>query len=153
MKIAINNLKELLDDDIPIKDISQKLFQLGHENEIINDVLDIEITPNRGDCMSVLGIARELKNFYPSTLKFNIYEDEIESLDLGFTNKASYECNKISFLLIEVEEIPSRYKKYLEDYFDSLSLNKNNFFADISNYISYELGQPTHCYDYKKNKW
>ena len=150
MKIAINNLKELLDDDIPIKDISQKLFQLGHENEIINDVLDIEITPNRGDCMSVLGIARELKNFYPSTLKFNIYEDEIESLDLGFTNKASYECNKISFLLIEVEKIPSRYKKYLEDYFDSLSLNKNNFFADISNYISYELGQPTHCYDYKK---
>ena len=62
MKIAINNLKELLDDDIPIKDISQKLFQLGHENEIINDVLDIEITPN-SDCMSVLGIARELKNF------------------------------------------------------------------------------------------
>jgi phenylalanyl-tRNA synthetase beta chain len=150
MKIAISNLKELLDDDISIKDISKKLFQLGHENEIINDILDIEITPNRGDCMSVLGIARELKNFYPSSLNFSIYEDEIESLDLGFSNKACSECNKISFLLIEVEKVPSRYKKYLEDYFDSLSVNKNNFFADISNYISYELGQPTHCYDYEK---
>ena len=150
MKIAISDLKELLDDDIPIKDISKKLFQLGHENEIINGVLDIEITPNRGDCMSVLGIVRELKNFYSSSLNFDIYQDEIEPLDLGFSNKASSECNKISFLLIEVEEIPSEYKKYLRDYFDILSVNKNNFFADISNYISYELGQPTHCYDYEK---
>ena len=32
-----------------------------------------------------------------------------------------------------------------------LKLNKNNFFTDISNYISYETGQPTHCYDCAKD--
>ena len=36
------------------------------------------------------------------------------------------------------------------DYFMKLHLNKNNFFTDVSNYLSYETGQPTHCYDASK---
>ena len=39
------------------------------------------------------------------------------------------------------------YKDYLESYFSTFKINKNNFFTDISNYIAYEMGQPTHCYD------
>ena len=39
------------------------------------------------------------------------------------------------------------YKNYLNNYFKELSISKNNFFTDISNYVSYETGQPTHCYD------
>mgnify|MGYP000157643546 CR=1 FL=1 len=31
-----------------------------------------------------------------------------------------------------------------------INLNKNNFFTDVSNYLAYEIGQPTHCYDYHK---
>ena len=42
------------------------------------------------------------------------------------------------------------YHGELKDYFDDLDVNKNNFFTDISNYISYETGQPTHCYDAQK---
>ena len=56
----------------------------------------------------------------------------------------------ISFLKLEIESIPDKYKDYLKDYFIDLNLNKNNFFTDISNYISYENGQPTHCYDADK---
>ena len=37
--------------------------------------------------------------------------------------------------------------RILKNYFSELDNNKNNFFTDISNYISYETGQPTHCYD------
>ena len=51
--------------------------------------------------------------------------------------------------MIEVEEIPSRYKKITSKIILINLLTKITFF-DISNYISYELGQPTHCYDYKK---
>ena len=43
-------------------------------------------------------------------------------------------------------------KDYLERYFVDLGNKKNNFFTDISNYLLYELGQPTHCYDMKKMK-
>ena len=51
------------------------------------------------------------------------------------------------FLTIEIDEVPNVYKDYLESYFSIFKINKNNFFTDISNYIAYEMGQPTHCYD------
>ena len=38
----------------------------------------------------------------------------------------------------------------LLEYFNELENKRNNFFTDISNYISYETGQPTHCYDASK---
>ena len=50
-------------------------------------------------------------------------------------------------MTIEVDEVPIVYKDYLESYFSTFKINKNNFFTDISNYIAYEMGQPTHCYD------
>ena len=56
----------------------------------------------------------------------------------------------ISFLKIDIEGEIKPYKGKLKDYFKDLNINKNNFFTDISNYISYEMGQPTHCYDAKK---
>ena len=55
------------------------------------------------------------------------------------------------FFKIDIEEKNIRpYNGVLRDYFNELDVNKNNFFTDISNYISYEMGQPTHCYDAKK---
>ncbi len=48
---------------------------------------------------------------------------------------------------IEIEGNVNAYKPYLENYFSSLNNNKTNFFTDVSNYISYELGQPTHCFE------
>ena len=56
------------------------------------------------------------------------------------------------FLLeIEIDKEPDVYKEYLEDYFKDLSLSKK-FFTDVSNYLAYEIGQPTHCYDFKSIK-
>ena len=40
-----------------------KLFQLGHEHEIEDQIFDLELTPNRGDCLSLYGILRDLKHF------------------------------------------------------------------------------------------
>ena len=39
---------------------------------------------------------------------------------------------------------------YIEEFFTSTEQTKINFFTDISNYLMYEIGQPTHCYDLKK---
>ena len=52
----------------------------------------------------------------------------------------------ISFLKIDIEgeiNIPNIFRKFFND----LDQKKNNFFTDISNYILYETGQPTHSYD------
>ena len=64
MKIAYSHLVNFFEEQPAIEEVSNNLFQLGHENEIDNDILDIEFTPNRGDCLSLLGLARDLGTFY-----------------------------------------------------------------------------------------
>ncbi len=132
----------------PSKDLlSEKLFQLGHEHEIDGDIFDMELTPNRGDCLSLNGIARDLNIFFGKREAFKVYEGDIDKLCLNFKNLSPESCPKIHFLEIEIEGSANAYKPYLENYFSLLSNNKTNFFTDVSNYISYELGQPTHCFD------
>ncbi len=150
MKIAYNHILKKIESNPDIKEISSKLFQLGHEHEVQDNIFDIEITPNRGDCLSLNGILRDLSIFYEIDKTEYIYQDEIKNLDLNFENNAQFDCPNISFLKIVIDEDIREYTSELENYFIDLNLNKNNFFTDVSNYISYETGQPTHCYDLKK---
>ena len=150
MKISYKHLIENIDEKPTLDDISKKLLQLGHEHEIENNIFDLEITPNRGDCLSLNGILRDLSVFYSINKDQAIFNEEIENLSIRFENLSKEVCSKISFLKIEIEDLPSEYNGCLENYFIELGLNKNNFFTDVSNYISYETGQPTHCYDAQK---
>ena len=148
MKIAYKHLLNFLIEKPSIDEISNKLFQLGHEHEIENSIFDMEFTPNRGDCLSLLGLIRDLNVFYRSNIDIPLYKNELPLLNLNFINKVPDKCPEISFLNIEIKGEISKYKDYLENYFKDLKLNKNNFFTDISNYIAYEMGQPTHSYDF-----
>ena len=150
MKISYSHLVSKILENPSIEMISESLFQLGHEHEIDGDILNMELTPNRGDCLSVNGLLRDLSAFYTVNLYEKIYSEKIDKLQLDFENLAQNICPKISFLKIEIDKIPKKYKQYLSDYFKTLNLNKNNFFTDVSNYLSYETGQPTHCYDASK---
>lgn len=147
MKIVYQDLLNFLSEK-PSKDLlSEKLFQLGHEHDVFDDVFDIEITPNRGDCLSLLGLARDLNPFFSSNTSIDIYEDEMNYLEFNLKNLSKKDCPQISFIEIEIENNISEYKPYLNNFFNTIGGSKINLFTDISNYISYELGQPTHCYE------
>ena len=146
MKIVFQHLLDCLSSKPSIDEVSDRLFQLGHEHEIHNNILEMEFTPNRGDCLSLNGLLRDLSIFYELNSNLPSYGKEIESLPINFVNNAKDACNRISFLKIDIDNILP-YKNELNDYFKDLNLNKNNFFTDVSNYISYETGQPTHCYE------
>ena len=150
MKFAYKHLINYIPSKPSINEISERFFQLGHEHEIEDEIFNMEFTPNRGDCLSVHGLVRDLAPFYEIDLTSDIYEGEINKLNIGFINHAPEACSHISFLKIEIEGEIAPYSRKLKEYFEDLSINKNNFFTDISNYISYERGQPTHCYDAKK---
>ena len=150
MKVAYKHLISCIPSKPSIDEVSERFFQLGHEHEIEDEIFNMELTPNRGDCLSVHGLVRDLAPFYEIDLTSDIYEKEIKKLDIGFVNHAPEACSHISFLKIEIEGEIAAYRGKLKEYFKDLSVNKNNFFTDISNYISYEMGQPTHCYDAKK---
>ena len=146
MKINYQDLINLISDKPSKEDLSQKLFQLGHEHEIHGDIFDMELTPNRGDCLSLIGLARDLAVFFGKSNSIELFNDDIEPLEINFENLSPKDCPKISFLEIEIEDTKVEYKPYLENYLNTIG-NKANLFTDISNYISYELGQPTHCFN------
>ena len=147
MKISYNHLVQYIQENPTIEQISDSLFQLGHEHEIENNIFDMEFTPNRGDCLSINGLLRDLAVFYTIELNQDIYKEKLDELKIDYENQSKNICPKISFLKLEIDQVPESYKNYLENYFSDLSVNKNNFFTDVSNYLSYETGQPTHCYD------
>jgi len=147
MKIAYSHLVQYMPENPTIGQISDSLFQLGHEHEIEGNIFDMEFTPNRGDCLSINGLLRDLAVFYSIDLNQEICNERLNELNIDFENQSEKICPKISFLKLEIDKVPELYKKSLEDYFSDLNLSKNNFFSDVSNYLSYETGQPTHCYD------
>jgi len=148
MKFVYQDLLNFLAEKPSKELLSEKLFQLGHEHEIVGDIFDMELTPNRGDCLSLDGLARDLNIFFGKAEPLKIFEGDIEQNNLNFKNLSPDVCPKISFLEIEIKGSSNTYKPYLENYFSLLGINKTNFFTDVSNYISYELGQPTHCFDF-----
>jgi len=147
MKIAYSHLVQHIEENPNIDQLSVSLFQLGHEHEIDGDIFDMELTPNRGDCLSLNGLLRDLAVFYTVNLNQEIYTEKLDKLLIDFENLSESTCPQISFLKLEIDQVPEIYKDSLDSYFLDLGLNKNNFFTDISNYLSYETGQPTHCYD------
>ncbi len=150
MKILYEHLAERIVERPSIKDISNKLFQLGHEHDLENNIFDIEITPNRGDCLSVDGLLRDLNIFYQTIPRKEIFNGNIEKFNFNFKNDEKDACPYISFLEIEIGDYIESYNESLESYFRDLNNKKINFFTDLSNYLSYETGQPTHCYDSMK---
>ena len=147
MKIAYSHLAQYILENPSINQISDRLFQLGHEHEIYNNIFDMEFTPNRGDCLSINGLLRDLAVFYTVDLNRKMHTEKLDELLIDFENLSENTCTQISFLKLEIDEVPETYKDSLNDYFLDLGINKNNFFTDVSNYLSYETGQPTHCYD------
>jgi len=150
MKIAYSHLVTHIKENPSIEEVSNSLFQLGHEHEVDGNIFDMEFTPNRGDCLSINGLLRDLAVFYSVELSHEIYTDKIDKLSLDFENLSESICPQIAFLKLEIEQVPKVYKDSLDKYFSDFHLNKNNFFTDVSNYLSYETGQPTHCYDAAK---
>lgn len=134
------------------RELSEVLFQLGHENEYSDEIFDLELTPNRGDCLSLQGLARDLNYFFGCKQDLKIFDGEIDHLEIKFKNNEPLLCPNINFLYIEIESSIKDYKSYLRSYFDELDNKRVNFFTDVSNYVSYELGQPSHCYNYESLK-
>ena len=80
MKIAYKHILNFLNEKPSIASLSNILFQLGHEHEINNDIFDFEFTPNRGDCLSLLGISRDLNYFYKQNNNIKILNQKLRIL-------------------------------------------------------------------------
>jgi phenylalanyl-tRNA synthetase beta chain len=112
-------------------------------------ILDVEITPNRGDLLSHFGLAREIAALTGKKLKFMPPEGKFDIERSGVTITATRECPFFSLRKIDNVKVgPS--PQWLRAKIESVGIRSINNIVDISNFVMLELGQPTHAFDADK---
>src|SRR5881398_2521465 len=114
-------------------------------------ILEVEITPNRGDLLSHFGLVREIAALTGKTLKSVPRDAKIDIKRSGITISAARECPFFSARKIDNVKIgPS--PPWLRTKVESVGIRSINNIVDISNFVMLELGQPTHAFDTDKLK-
>jgi len=141
----------------PERDVpgGEELIQLSHDDgfELDDTVLELEITPNRPDCLSVVGIARELSFLVGQPLRTK--KKELSEAGRAVETAAALEVRETGacpryigrvITGITVCESPVWLKRRLL----AVGLRPINAVVDFSNYFMLETGQPLHCFDLDK---
>ncbi|MGB9711945.1 MAG: phenylalanine--tRNA ligase subunit beta [Dissulfurimicrobium sp.] len=160
MRILTSWLKEFVPFDCGVERLGRDLTLTGLEIESIEPfgpddfVIDISITPNRPDCLSVLGIAREISAIYglplifgPSVCLTDGAPGALEtSVSVPVTIEAVDHCARYAACVLEDVRIgpsPDWLKRRLE----ACGIRPVNNVVDATNYVLLELGQPLHAFD------
>ncbi len=140
----IDGLLELPEDAPVGTDIRE---YLGLDNQI----LDISITPNRGDCFSVRGIAREISVINDLPVQTPEIPDNVVASDNGATPAVTVDAKEACprYLLQSIRNIDRSIDtpKWMQDALVQSGLRSHNFLVDVTNYVLMELGQPLHAFD------
>jgi len=160
MKISIDWLKDYVDIDLNAQEVGDILSGLGFPLEEIieleNDsVIDVEITSNRGDCLSYIGVAREIGVVTGKKLK-------VPQVDLEYMENEASEFVSVS---VSVPQLCNRYTaryidgikvgpspEWMKQRLEAVGVRSVNNVVDATNYAMLESGQPPHAFDYDKLK-
>jgi phenylalanyl-tRNA synthetase beta chain len=157
MKVIYSELKKLLPD---LHSDYQKLrddltlighFASGYEEIDGEQIYDLEIRQNRGDCLGYYGVAKDLSVFYNTPL-ITPTQSKLESgskYDLPITVKAQNDVKRVLAIKItnsKVAKSPDWLKKFLKLH----DINSINNIVDLTNYVMLVYGIPCHAFDTKK---
>jgi phenylalanyl-tRNA synthetase beta chain len=115
-------------------------------------VFELDLTPNRPDCLSVIGIAREIAAIQKTPLKYPDYSiadkaDTVHKLT-SVQIDAPDHCPRYAARLVEnVKVAPSPF--WIQDRLLSVGLRPINNIVDITNFVMMETGQPLHAFDFE----
>ncbi|MCA1608632.1 MAG: phenylalanine--tRNA ligase subunit beta, partial [Acidobacteria bacterium] len=162
MNISYNWLKDIIDIGVPAETLAENLTRVGLAVEGVNRmaddaILDIDLTSNRPDCLSHLGIAREVAAItgkhlratmqptgaaveppVPAVLAYDVVKVDDPNLCHRFTAR----------IIKNVKVGPS--PEWLVRRLEAIGERSINNVADITNYVMLELGQPMHAFDLDK---
>ena len=149
-------------DSVIPKEYKDGVLRIIDENTVlgtdIREVLDLddtvvefEITPNRPDCLSIVGMAREIaasfdKKLNPINVK-NLKEIENKSL-LNITIHSD-DCKRYSASIVRDVTIKESARK-VQNYLLNSGIRPVNNIVDLTNFLMLELGQPLHAFDLDK---
>ena len=158
MKVSYNWLKEFVDITIPPRTLAERLTMAGLAVDAVEQhggdaVLEIDLTSNRPDCLSHLGVAREVAALLNTPLK----RDEAT----GRRGDGALKTAALTSVEITAPELCPRYTarlirgvkvgpspEWLVKRLEVMGQRSVNNIADITNYVMLELGQPLHAFDF-----
>jgi len=155
MLIPYSWLKEFVNLRKPAEqiahDLSLTVIGVGGIEKVGSEpVLDLDVTYNRGDLLSIVGVARELSALYESPLKGQPerFQPSSELSPLSVRSEAElsklYTLTKISNLRYKVTPKP------IVSRLELAGMRSVNLWADLTNYVMLEWGQPFHAFDVEK---
>ncbi len=134
-----------LPDDLPLG------VPLSKALDIEDTIVEVSITPNRGDCLSMLGIAREVSAICGTPLRYP--DSSVQEKGPRIENLASVTiddpvgCPRYAARVVEGITIgPS--PRWLKESLEAVGLRSINNIVDVTNYILMEMGQPLHAFDF-----
>src|SRR5262249_2346601 len=155
MKISYNWLSELATLTLNPKELAERLTMAGLAVEAVEPVrddhiLDFDLTSNRPDALCHLGVAREAALVCGTSLKPR--EIQLKESDERVESTAAVEimdadlCPRYAARVVRGVKVgPS--PKWLADRLESIGQRPVNNIADITNYVMFEMNQPTHAFD------
>lgn len=154
MKCSITWLREWVNTGENLEKLSDTLTMSGLEVEELatdgNDqVIDIAITPNRGDCMSVKGLAREIAALNQTKLNSLTISEIKPTIEYIFpvTVEAASACPRYVGRVIRHTKADAVSPSWLTERLRQCGIRSINPVVDVINYVMLELGQPMHAFD------
>ncbi|MCL5675768.1 MAG: phenylalanine--tRNA ligase subunit beta [Patescibacteria group bacterium] len=157
MLAPVSWLKEYVDIKMPIKELAWRLTELGLGVESIKkvdgeEVLELEITPNRPDLLSIVGIAREIAAIEDTKIKLPAVKlpPPVKKLPLKINNDFKLFSRYTGVIIDSITIKPS--PDWLQKRLILMGLRPINNVVDITNYVMWETGIPLHAFDYNEIK-
>jgi phenylalanyl-tRNA synthetase beta chain len=162
MKLLLSWARDFVDIAAPAQDIADTMALRGFEVASVEPtgdgdaVIDFEVTANRPDCLSVLGLAREIAAAYglplvrrpgpaPSPLPPLVPLETGESADLQVSVEGAELCPRYSAAVADVT--PCATPEWMAARLQASGVRPISPFVDITNYVLLELGHPMHAFD------
>ncbi|MET7285793.1 phenylalanine--tRNA ligase subunit beta [Streptomyces sp. NPDC005573] len=117
--------------------------------ELVDEVLDIAVTANRGDCLSIRGVAREVAIAYGLPLRDPALIDVPAPNAFGYPVQVSdpVGCDRFTARTVTGLSPEARSPIWLQRRLQKVGMRPISLAVDVTNYVMMELGQPLHAYD------
>ncbi|MCL0074629.1 phenylalanine--tRNA ligase subunit beta [Thermodesulfovibrionales bacterium] len=161
MLVPFQWLKEFIDITDHAQEVARRLTMAGLEVDALvkhmdgDIVMEVNVTPNRPDCLSIIGIARELSAIYKIPYRFPEHSVAASAGELGLnvdildTNLCHrYAGRVIRGLKVEARRTP----EWMQNRLQRCGIRSINNVVDATNYVLLELGHPLHAFDLQRLK-
>ncbi len=160
MLFSYNWLQEFFKAKLPTPEkladlLAMHVFEVEGIEKLNDDsLLDISILPQRGDCLSHYGIAREISAIINEpfaaveTMPLKVQKGELKPLKISLSSVLQFVPRYSAVVVEGVTLGPS--PQWMQERLALLGVNSINNVVDITNYVMLELGQPMHAFDYQK---